>query len=50
LPWPHFELLNFVLGILSMAKIFFFWSWPLTFGGGVPKNDFSHAQNYKHKA
>jgi hypothetical protein len=24
LPWPHFEFLSFVLGILSMAKINFF--------------------------
>ncbi len=32
IPWPHFEFLNFVLGVLSMAKIKIFCSWPPTFG------------------
>jgi hypothetical protein len=31
LPWPHFEFLSFVLGVLSMVEIKFFLSWPPTF-------------------
>jgi len=28
LPWPHFEFLSFVLGVLSMCKIKIFYDWP----------------------
>ncbi len=29
--WPHFEFISFVFGILNIAKILFFFSWPPTF-------------------